>query len=164
MRAVRVVCTVMAVVLLGAAATVALVPLPAPAAGGTCGPGTASESAAAAFFDPASIGAGPEPAAASASRPAWQSFVDDCQTAADTHMLVVGALVVGALVVGLAVPAVVRRLAKERPSAAVGGGPMAPAAWYPDPADPNALRWWDGTAWGPTHVVPPDQRSSVAAP
>lgn len=25
--------------------------------------------------------------------------------------------------------------------------PPAPAAWYPDPKDPAALRWWDGTQW-----------------
>ena len=25
---------------------------------------------------------------------------------------------------------------------------MTPAGWYDDPASPNVLRWWDGTAWG----------------
>lgn len=25
-----------------------------------------------------------------------------------------------------------------------------PPAWYPDPANPDQLRWWDGNAWGPT--------------
>jgi hypothetical protein len=24
----------------------------------------------------------------------------------------------------------------------------SPAGWYPDPQDPAAWRWWDGTAWG----------------
>lgn len=27
------------------------------------------------------------------------------------------------------------------------GTPVIPAAWYPDPADPDRLRWWDGAAW-----------------
>jgi len=27
------------------------------------------------------------------------------------------------------------------------------AAWFPDPADPSSLRWWDGTQWT-THVAP----------
>lgn len=25
--------------------------------------------------------------------------------------------------------------------------PIPPADWYADPADPNLLRWWDGTEW-----------------
>lgn len=25
--------------------------------------------------------------------------------------------------------------------------PGPPANWYPDPWDPAALRWWDGTQW-----------------
>lgn len=24
---------------------------------------------------------------------------------------------------------------------------LAPFGWYPDPADPARLRWWDGEAW-----------------
>jgi hypothetical protein len=27
----------------------------------------------------------------------------------------------------------------------------APAGWYPDPADVNFLRWWDGSVWT-THL------------
>ena len=50
--------------LFGAAFAVAglFAALPAPAVGGTCGPGKSSESAIVAFFDPVSIGAGAEPA------------------------------------------------------------------------------------------------------
>src|SRR6516165_7248316 len=94
---VRVISTAVAVVLLGAAAVVAFYPLPAPAAGGTCGPSTSSEAAAEAFFNPGSIGAGPRPTAASGNRPQWQAFVDQCQSAADGHMAVALALVIGAL-------------------------------------------------------------------
>ena len=43
------------------AVTGLLVGLPAPAAGGTCGPGRGSEAAIVAFFDPITIGAGTEP-------------------------------------------------------------------------------------------------------
>jgi hypothetical protein len=29
--------------------------------------------------------------------------------------------------------------------------PVAPpAAWYPDPENQGAIRWWDGSAWGPS--------------
>jgi hypothetical protein len=30
--------------------------------------------------------------------------------------------------------------------------PSAPG-WYPDPADPGAMRWWDGTQWS-EHSAP----------
>lgn len=30
----------------------------------------------------------------------------------------------------------------QRPS-----GPLPPAGWYPDAADPNQYRWWDGRTW-----------------
>jgi hypothetical protein len=53
-----------------------------------------------------------------------------------------------------------RYVALRRADAASAGGfafpppppvPSAPpAGWYPDPMVPGNVRWWDGTAWGPT--------------
>ena len=37
------------------------------------------------------------------------------------------------------------------------------AAWYPDPTDPTALRWWDGLGWTP-HVTSRAQQAYAAAP
>lgn len=36
---------------------------------------------------------------------------------------------------------------------------QAPAGWYPDPGEPDQLRWWDGTEWATDTVAP---RTSVA--
>lgn len=36
----------------------------------------------------------------------------------------------------------------------------APAGWYPDPANPARLRWWDGAGWG----GPAPQAYAVAPP
>jgi hypothetical protein len=30
--------------------------------------------------------------------------------------------------------------------------------WYPDPADEDAQRYWDGESWGPPTSRPPTQR------
>lgn len=38
---------------------------------------------------------------------------------------------------------------------------QAPAGWYPDPGEPDQLRWWDGTDWATDTVAP---TSSDAAP
>jgi len=150
-RAVSVVCLVLGVVLLGFATTVAVVPLPAPAAGGTCGPGASSESAIVAFFDPVSIGAGREPSPASAARPQWEAFVNACQSATDTRMTVAGAIVLGFLLVVFGIPSAVRRYGTRIPAA-----PSAPLpGWYPDPADPRLAWWWDGGAWGPPYAPVP---------
>jgi hypothetical protein len=38
-----------------------------------------------------------------------------------------------------------------------------PPAWYADPHNPGNLRWWDGTAWGPTapaQAPPPPPKHS----
>ncbi len=150
--------TLLAVLLLAAAATIALVPLPAPAAGGTCGPSSGSESAIAAFFDPISIGAGPEPSVASGGRPQWQAFVDECQASTNSRIIQSGVIVVGALLAGLALPWAVRRFSrKEHPDQEA----LPPPGWYPDPADPNVPRWWDERGWG-SRYAPPDHE--VPAP
>lgn len=49
------------------------------------------------------------------------------------------------------------------------GLPMStsvPPAWYPDPTDPNYLRWWNGSAWTADRVPlpppePPKHQGSV---
>jgi len=79
--------------------------LPAPAVGGTCGPGKLSESAVVAFFDPDSIGAGSEPAATTTanalSRADWMAFVGECQASADSRVLSTFAILVLSIVVAL---------------------------------------------------------------
>ncbi len=154
--AVRVVCTVVCIMFLAAAATVALVPLPPPAAGGTCGPGTSSESAIVAFFDPVSIDAGPEPPAASGARPQWLAFVSECHSTTDMRMVTVGSILVGAGLLGLGLPWFVRRFATEDDRGQVG---PPPPGWYADPTDPSVPRWWDGGAWETGHSSSAQQPS-----
>jgi len=149
--AVRVVCTVLAVLFLAAAATIALVPLPTPSAGGTCGPGTSSESAIIAFFNPASIHAGPEPTVTSGERPQWSAFISQCQSATNTRMVQTAVIVVGALLAGLGVPWALRRLVREDTASRRR---LPPPGWYPDPTDPNVPRWWDERGWGPPYAPP----------
>jgi hypothetical protein len=38
------------------------------------------------------------------------------------------------------------------------------AAWYPDPAQPELLRWWDGTAWSVHTMAKPDETPTFEAP
>jgi Protein of unknown function (DUF2510) len=149
LRIVRVIGVVMAIVLLGAAAFVILHPLP-PVAEGTCGPGRGSESPIEAFVEPGSIGAGKEPSSASGQRPTWQAFVDACQTATDTRMLVAGGLVIGAAAMAIGLPWVVRRVQSDGEEDVA----QAAAGWYPDPWNPAAVRWWDGWSWGVSRALP----------
>lgn len=66
-----------------------VVNLPAPGVGGTCGPGSGSEAPIAAFFNPASIGAGVEPSSASAvAHSLWLAFVGECQSSTDARILI----------------------------------------------------------------------------
>jgi hypothetical protein len=99
------------------AVTGAITALP-PVAGGTCGPGTNSEAAIVAVFDPGSIGAGPEPATnANGGRTEWKAFVHECQSAADNRGLVVLAVLVGSiLVVVLGSMLMLRSARKPKPS------------------------------------------------
>lgn len=85
------------------AITGALVALPKPAVGGTCGPGKSSESSIVAFFDPGSIGAGSEPAKTHATdRAKWMAFVGECQASADGRILTTFAVLVLSLAVAVA--------------------------------------------------------------
>jgi hypothetical protein len=105
--------------------------LPAPAAGGTCGPGRGSETAIEALVDPGSIGAGAEPPTTrAAARLQWNQFVNECQTATnDRALLAFPVLVVSA---GLAVVGLV--LLRRRGLRAAGGpSPQPEANWSPAP-------------------------------
>lgn len=111
-----------------------------------------------AFFNPASIGAGPRPSAASGQRPQWQAFVNECQTATDTHILMVGAFVAGAILIAFGVPWAVKRFGREDNTVS-----LTSPGWYPDPTDPTLGRWWDGQAWGPSYAATPDHTSSLVS-
>jgi hypothetical protein len=110
--------------------------LPKPAAGGTCGPGTASEAAAIAIFDPGSIGAGQKPPASEhAQFTDWNDFVHDCQTAADDRAaatlptLVVSAAI---LVFGLLLGRRSRKRQREKDRMA-----LPAASWSAPPPRPR---------------------------
>jgi hypothetical protein len=84
------------------AITGALVALPKPAVGGSCGPSRSSESSIVAFFDPGSIGAGAEPATTDATeRAKWMAFVGECQASADSRILTTFAVLVLSLTVAV---------------------------------------------------------------
>ncbi|MCW2923783.1 MAG: hypothetical protein JWM98_1187 [Thermoleophilia bacterium] len=44
----------------------------------------------------------------------------------------------------------------------MSASPAVVAAWFPDPADPARLRWWDGAAWT-EHVHPPQPALTAVA-
>lgn len=84
--------------------------LPRPAVGGTCGPGKSSEASIVAFFDPATIGAGREPATTHATdRADWLAFVGECQASADSRVLATFAIIVISVGIALAGTVLVRR-------------------------------------------------------
>jgi hypothetical protein len=88
------------------AVTGLLVALPQPAVGGTCGPSKSSETSIEAFFNPASIGAGREPATThAADRADWLAFVGECQASTDGRVLATFAILV--LSVGVALGGIV---------------------------------------------------------
>jgi hypothetical protein len=91
-----------------------LLVLPAPAAGGTCGPGKLSEAPIMALLDPVSIGAGPEPAATqTAERKNWVDFVSECQASADNRGLASLAILVLSLLVAFGGPVLVLRRSRK---------------------------------------------------
>lgn len=112
---------------IGFAVSSMLTPLPVPAAGGTCGPSTGSESPLEALVKPGSIGAGPEPPASnSAARTYWHAFVDECQTAADQRGLVSLAVFgVSAGIAALGLALVLRRPREHGGPVPGGSGPVA---------------------------------------
>jgi hypothetical protein len=99
------------------AITGVLVALPAPAIGGTCGPGHGSESPIVAFFDPITIGAGTEPAATNATGHAsWLAFVGECQASTDGRVLAVLAILVLSVGVAIGGPKLVLRKTRDAAS------------------------------------------------
>ncbi len=123
-----------------------LIPLPVPAAGGTCGPGTASESPITAFFDPGSIGAGAEPSATNvAGRQQWTAFVSDCQSSTDHRVGAAVVILVVALGVGIVGPKLVLRRKRR------GGPPV----WSPYPGA-TPVAGFTGPAEVAVLAPPPD--------
>ena len=110
-----------------------LVGLPRPAVGGTCGPGTSSESAIVAFFDPGSIGAGAEPAVTSATdRADWMAFVGECQASADSRVL--GTFAILIVAIGIAAVGIALALDGSRQANVMASRRAAP----PQPGPPAA--------------------------
>jgi hypothetical protein len=126
--------------------------LPPPAVGGTCGPGRGSETAIEALVDPASIGAGPEPAAiGGVARAQWSQFVNECQTATNDRAL--ATLPVLVVSIGMAVTGF---LALRRRS----GRPAVPTP-APAPAEPP---WWSLPHDTLMSTSPPLPTAPAAAP
>ncbi len=106
--------------------------LPAPAVGGTCGPGKGSETAIEALVNPGSIGAGAEPAASrAAARAQWKQFVNECQTATNNRAL----LAFPVLIVSAGIAVVGFVLLRRRGSHPVGGTSSSSEdrGWSPPP-------------------------------
>ncbi|HWD52079.1 MAG TPA: hypothetical protein VG412_06745 [Acidimicrobiales bacterium] len=144
---------------LGAALAVTglLIGLPAPAAGGTCGPGQGSEAAIVALFDPITIGAGPEPPAANpAGRAQWTAFVDECQTAADDRAWTAFPVLVVSSGIAILGFLAFRRRSRGRidstPHAPAGGWPPPP--WSSPWAGPSPSVDWDPSLWPPGVPLP----------
>ena len=150
---VRVILAFLAVLAVAGAIVVAILPLPSPAAGGSCGQGSSSEPAIVAFFAPNTIGAGPKPPASDpTAQSQWGTFVAECQSSTDSRMTIAGVLLVLSAFLAFFAPILLRRfLAVD-----AGTGPTnPPAGWYDEPGQPGTQRWWDGQTWGPRAPPPP---------
>ncbi|MDE3086823.1 MAG: hypothetical protein KGJ77_08655 [Acidobacteriota bacterium] len=159
----RIVTLVLAGLAVAGAVVVVVLPLPKPAAGGTCGPGAGSEPAIAAFFDPVSIGAGPQPATSAIEAYQWQAFVGECQSAANGRMVEGLALLIVAGFFALVVHPLIRRAWHEP---APPGAPGT-AAW---PGGQTEFWQWPPPAPEPPHASPlsppspPEQDATPAPP
>ncbi|MGO9028149.1 MAG: hypothetical protein ACLQOZ_05925 [Acidimicrobiales bacterium] len=144
--------------LFGAAFAIASLFTPLPAnAEGTCGPGTGSETAAEALFEPGSIGAGTKPPATDTTAlEEWSAFVDACQTATDDRALVAFPVLIVSIGIGAVVPLVVLRNARRR--AGPGSGPGNTAAGssppWPAPIDHRTPRAATGWGSGAPEITP----------
>jgi hypothetical protein len=104
--------------------------LPAPAAGGTCGPGRGSETAIEALVDPGSIGAGAEPPTThAAARAQWNQFVNECQSATNDRAL----LAAPVLVVSIGITIVGFVLLRRRGSRTASDLATQDQRWSPPP-------------------------------
>ncbi|HML00165.1 MAG TPA: DUF2510 domain-containing protein [Acidimicrobiales bacterium] len=165
----RLVCAALAVLAVAGALVIAFLPLPRPAAGGTCGPGRGSESAMEAFFDPVSIGAGAKVSGSGIEVELENldrlAFIGECQSSTNGRMVDALALLIVAGFFALVVPPAVRRAWGEHVPATASAGGAAPPGWYPDPANAAGWRWWDGHFWGhhTSGGVPPPSATGAAS-
>jgi hypothetical protein len=135
-----------------------VVGLPAPAAGGTCGPGTGSEAAIVALFDPITIGAGPEPPATDAAgRAQWSAFVNQCQTAANNRAFVAFPTLVVSAGIAILGYLVFRRRSRHPvdPHPEVGAGGWSPSPWAAPSAGPSPYAVGDQSWWAPAVAPSP---------
>jgi hypothetical protein len=154
----RIASWIIGILALAGAVTVVVLPLPKPAAGGTCGPGRGSEAAIEAFFDPVSIGAGPRPSSPAIAVYEWQAFVGQCQASTNARMVDALALLVVAGFLLLVASPLVGRTWRGR---SAGAGTSPAAGWYPDPSGSAPWRWWDGRQW--SVQTRPDQQEPVTS-
>jgi hypothetical protein len=156
----------------GVAFAVSSVSAPLPAnAEGTCGPGTGSEAAIAAFLNPGSIGAGAKPPASNAAASqSWHAFVNSCQSATDDRMLVAGSVLVVSLGVGIIGPLVILRKKRRRGDPELDQDDPVDAWWTPEATSVGAGAPYAapgqtyGQAYGQAYGPPTGAPPPMAAP